>query len=400
MGKNNKAVLALSYAILVILLNNMMCSNKPSGSSVVASPYPLELGISFPPLDSVGNRNLALPYLQELKIKTVRLAENWKFRQANSIDPLDFSGLKDKLDYLKNNGINIFLTIQSHAAAWACTSDNQTGCIFNDLNKYKIYLKALFKFLKDNAYPVIAIQFGNEWQSTYWYPGTASDFIQANNITYDEAKLIFPTIPFVLGGFSINSLRNLAANNGNINSFYNDDATGKVDLYCKASAVICNGPFVELSTFLSSSSSIAYINRVNTIINGSKFDQADIHLYDDVENWAAYHKTVKDLIGTRDIIVTEFGGPWLDCAKTVPDCTTMEPAEPQQTYTLDYQATRLGQYISTINSLGVKTAYFFTLVDNELLPSPMHRKSGVLTYNASLVKISKKPSFSVLRSYR
>ncbi len=50
---------------------------------------------------------------------------------------------------------------------------------------------------------IAKIQFGNEWQGTFWYAGSAEQFVASHNVVYDVARLHAPDAKVVLGGFRL-----------------------------------------------------------------------------------------------------------------------------------------------------------------------------------------------------
>lgn len=185
-------------------------------------------------------------------------------------------------------------------------------------------------------------------------------FILASNIVYNAIQQHSPTTQFVLGGFTTISLRLLAGCNGLVDSFYDDDG----NLYS-------NSDFEENC---SSTEVLNIVNRISYVLDNAMYDEVDIHLYDDVEQWAAYFNNFKTLVN-KPIIVTEFGGPNLN----------IEPN------TEAYQAEKLSQYIKTIDSLNIPEAYFFKLVEGT--NNPAHAKSGLIDTD----NLEKKESFFIFK---
>ena len=187
----------------------------------------LSIGISFPPVSDDTQRNFAKTHLDFLNITKIRFDESWELREPTQ-GVFNWQPLDDRISWANDNGYEIMLTIQSNGPAWACSSvQNGQSCVFNDNSFFQIYIDSLLK-----RYPneIDKIQFGNEWQSDYWYAGNANDFIQANNIVYNAVQNYSPLTQVVLGGFSTIALRFLAGCNGYVSSFY-EVASQKV---CKA----------------------------------------------------------------------------------------------------------------------------------------------------------------------
>ena len=300
-----------------------------------------EIGISFPPVSGELERDFAKIHLDSLGIKRMRFGENWSFREPTPGD-FNWGPLDDRMAWLSDNGYEVLLTIQSNGPEWACGIQNSRSCVYNDNSEFKAYVDALL-----SRYPnqIDKIQFGNEWQSDFWYIGNAQQFVEANNVLYQSVQEFSPSTKVVLGGFTTISLRFLAGCNGFVDSFYDDEGV----LYDSAFlANNCTVPeFLQVEA------------RIDSVLKLAKYDILDIHLYDDVEQWDEYYSNFSDTI-TKPIIVSEFGGPNMN----------LEP------YTEAYQADRVYEYIKKLDSLGISEMYFFKLVEGTA--NPAHSTSGLI----------------------
>lgn len=319
----------------------------------------LSLGISFPPIANSTERTFTKMHLDTLGVQKIRIAEDWTLREPTQGN-FNWTPLDDRINWAYNNNYEILLTIQSRGPSWACSPiQNSQSCVFNNNNDFKIYVDSL---LQRYTGKIAKIQFGNEWQSDYWYAGNAGDFIAANNVLYNSVQMYSPSTKVVLGGFSTISLRFLAGCKGFVSSFYDDDGT-----YYSSSYLSTNCPLPAIQNV---------INRIDSVLQLAQYNMLDIHLYDDVEQWDEYYINFKDTI-TKPIIVSEFGGPNMN----------------YETYTNSYQANRLYQYIKKLDSLQIQEAYFFKLVEGT--SNPAHSTSGLIS-DTSLVE---KPAYYLFKSF-
>ncbi|MBC2845684.1 glycosyl hydrolase [Winogradskyella flava] len=351
-----KKFIAFLVVITVLTIN---CSDDKTNYNSESSSITYTLGISFPPVSDNEQRNFTDPLLNELNVKHIRIGEDWSFREPIQ-GSFNWQPLDDRINWATENNINILLTIQSNGPDWACSDlQNQNSCVYNNNNEFKNYIQQLLQ-----RYPnqISKIQFGNEWQSDFWYIGSEEQFTEANNIVYDAIQQYSPETQLILGGFTTISLRFLAGCNGLIDSFYNDE-----------------GDLFDQDFFNENCDNIEFqtvINRINYILDNASYDLLDIHLYDDVENWMIYYENFITLT-TKPVIITEFGGPNLN----------LEPTSEQ------YQSERLKLYIETIDSMKVDEAYFFKLVEGS--SNPAHAQSGLIDNET----LNKKLSFFAFKDY-
>jgi type IX secretion system substrate protein len=302
----------------------------------------LNLGISFPPVGDSNERSFTKTHLDKLDVVKIRFAEEWAFREPSKGN-FSWAPLDERMDWADNNNFEVLLTIQSNAPSWACSSKkNVKSCVFKDNNDFKAYMDLL---LKRYSGKIDKIQFGNEWQSDFWYIGNAGEFIAANNVLSQSVQQYSPGTKVVLGGFTAISLRFLAGCNGLVNSFYDDDGNFYDSVFL---AQNCSSPNI-----------LKIKSRIDSVLRFAKYDILDLHLYDDVEQWDEYYLNFSDTI-SKPIIVSEFGGPNMN----------YEP------YSESYQADRLYQYIKKLDSLHIQEAYFFKLVEGT--GNPAHTTSGLI----------------------
>lgn len=311
----------------------------------------LTLGISFPAVADNSQRVFTKTHLDTLGVTKIRFAEDWALREPVQGN-FNWTPLDDRINWAYNNNYEILLTIQSNAPTWACSPiQNGKSCVFNDNNDFKIYIDSL---LQRYSGKIAKIQFGNEWQSNFWYAGNAGDFIAANNVLYNSVQVNSPSTKVVLGGFTTISLRFLAGCDGDVSSFFDDDG-----IYYDSAYLVANCPTPAIQNIK---------NRIDSVLQFAQYDILDLHLYDDVEQWDEYYLNFSDTI-TKPIIVSEFGGPNMN----------------YETYSESYQANRLYQYIKKLDSLQIQEAYFFKLVEGTA--NPAHSTSGLIA-DTTLIKKS------------
>ncbi len=319
----------------------------------------LKLGISFPPVANQEQRGFTAPLLSELNVGFIRIAEEWALREPTQGN-FNWAPLDDRINWAFDNKLKVLLTIQSNGPDWACAAlQNDNSCVYNNTAEFKNYVELL---LQRYVGKIDKIQFGNEWQSDFWYIGTEQEFTEANNILFQVVQSYSPNTKMVLGGFTAISLRFLAGCNGKIASFYDDEGVFYDQAFLDAN---CGG-----QEFQSTS------NRIQYVMNNALYDEVDIHLYDDVENWDEYYLNFKE-ITTKPIIVSEFGGPNMN----------------YETYSDTFQANRLYEYIKKLDSLQIKEAYYFKLVEGTA--NPAHAKSGLIRGS----DLEKKESFNIFKSF-
>lgn len=319
-------------------------------------PDNIEFGISFPPVKNGEELYFTYTTLKDLNTNRVRISENWKYREPTQ-DSFNWSPLDARIKNLDNQGIQFILTIQSDAPEWikhTSSSYNERSVAFTDSNnaQFEIYLERLLKRYKGK---IKEIQFGNEWQSRWWYSGSKEEFTRTQNLFYDTVKKHDPNIRVVLGGFSIDSLRAIAA------------ITGHSDQYITSEGKVISREDALKAT--DKDQARVYLERIYYILEKSRFDAVDLHFYDDPANWQSYLNSIKSLLPNAPVISTEFGGPnekWVHYSDQLHDA-------------------ELKKYMSTLNQLDIEYALYFKLVDES---DANHAKSGLFD-----VSLRKKPGY-------
>ncbi len=319
----------------------------------------LTLGISFSPVANQEQRNFTAPLLGELNVGFIRIGEDWALRESTQGN-FNWTPLDDRINWAFDNKLKVLLTIQSTGPDWACsTLQNDNSCVYNTTAEFKNYVELLLQRYRGK---IDKIQFGNEWQSYFWYIGSEQEFTEASNILFQAVQTYSPNTKMVLGGFTASSLRFLAGCNGKIDSFYDDEGVFYDAVYLSSN---CSSPDIQ-----------AVSSRIQYVMDNALYDEVDIHLYDDVENWDEYYLNFKEMT-TKPIIVSEFGGPNMN----------------YETYSDTFQANRLYEYIKKLDSLQIEEAYYFKLVEGT--DNPAHAKSGLIRSS----DLGKKESFTMFRKF-
>lgn len=322
-----------------------------------------ELCMSFPPVSDPAQMEFTRTNLANLEVTKFRMGESWALREPEQGN-FTWTSLSNRIFFAATNGLSIWMTVDSVAPVWASSAvSNEHGAVPMNDSDFSNYVNLLFSLFPNFADKV---QFGNEWASDYWFPGTAEDFVRLNNIVYDAVKTHSPESEFVLGGFACGILRFLAAWDGTVSEFYDIDG-----IFYDADAI---------AEALISEDATNMINRINTVLSNAHYDSLDIHFYDDVENWPLYYTAFTNhLPDQKTVYVSEFGGPNLS----------------YENVTDQYQADRLYLYLRTIDDLGVPEAYFFKMVQGGSA-HPNHSESGLFTSDGS----SRKPAYQVLEAFQ
>jgi len=344
----------------------------------------IKLGISYPLVGDDQEREFTLQHLKTLNANLIRNSIHWKFREPER-GKFNWKGDDDRIDFFNDNGISLLLTIESNGPDWACSSlNNEQSCVYNNEEDFRNFISA---FLTRYKGKIDKIQFGNEWDNNFWYVGTAEEFTIFNNILYEETKKIDPNVQVVLGGITIVWPFSIAGCEGTLDSIQTND-----NYYCNPELTTCVGEFRNIPEDCQTEETLDILERVNYVLENANYDIVDIHLYDDVENWPIYYGAIKNKV-SKPIIVTEFGGPYVDNCNADYSSCGLGPAETADQYSDDYHAERVEKYIKMLNELGIKEAYYFKLVESDS-STLHHRKSGLIDRN-----LEEKPAYFVFKEF-
>ncbi len=324
-------------------------------------PLTFRMGMSYPPLKTNQQRKLTNYHCEKFGINLVRTGVSWSYSEPTQ-GTFTWSGFDKRMNFFRDNGYDILLTIASDGPDWVNDLSTPESSTFKNTTAFEVYLRALFTRYKN--YNIHKVQFGNEWPNSYQFIGTAEQYTNYSNTVYNIIQEITPTTTFVLGGIAVSNLRMAAA-------YYNYTETYRPG----TNSTIYSG--TELQEILASEVVKTAVERVSYVLANASYDELDLHLYDDYENWGAYVTMVKDLIPGKPIIVSEFGGPNVFWEK----------------YSNKKQAQHLNNSILALNDLDIDEAYYFKMVQSST-STPQHRKSSLFT---SLLGI--KPSYYVMQIF-
>lgn len=345
-----KRFLSLILAILLIPL--ISCQQQQT-------MYDFPLGISYPPINNQEQRMFTSTHLKALNVYDIRTSAHW-----NLLEPIPgtytWEGLDDKIEFLTENSININLNIESIGPDWACETID-SGCVYHmehALSSFETFVRALmirYQGLIDT------IQFGNEWQTTWWYPGTAEDYVRSFNAFYQVVKDVDASVEVLLGGISTDALRIYAASLGDIRE-----------------VKLADGSSIQGSSLdeaLASQEVNDFLYRFHYVMDHATYDVIDIHLYDDPWHWLSYYQAIARLMPGVPITVTEFGGPNPNWG----------------VYSVTRHSQLFDQSVEVLRQMDIDQALYFKLVESD---SSMHINSGLLDVNLNV-----RPVYSRFQNY-
>ncbi len=319
---------------------------------VVSNP----IGISFPPVKNKEELEFTLSKLKDLWIDKIRFSTKWEDREPKK-NKFNWSPLDERINFFYDNDISILLTI------------NFDDLKYWDKNQFKNFIKTLAKRYSNK---IDKIQYWNEWD--YNNKDEIENFVEYNNVLFEEFKKHSPETEVVLWWLTRSSLvykalclENKVLDFSNL-SLIDWKKENDLQNYLKNDVCIKNKEDSEKTYQI-----------VDYVLKNAKYDLVDLHLYDDAENWDLYVKYLQDKV-TKPIIVSEFWGP----------SPTFE------VYSDEYQAVRVKDYVSTVQSLPIKEAYYFKLLDDD---SSFHKNSWLISKDWKNEKPSYKPfKFSIALS--
>lgn len=295
----------------------------------------LKLGISFPPMKNKKQREFTLEHLKSLNVSLVRYSAHWKLREPSQ-GRFYWKPLDERVNFTLKNKISLLLTIPSDGPAWACGEvANDRSCVFKDKQEFRSYIRALLNRYSNR---IDKIQFGNEWDSIFWYAGSHKDYVEFNNILYEETKKYSPQTKVVLGGITKSVFMYIAF------------CKNKQEMVLPEEKYLTQGRTqhgIKQHLLQRCPRGASLEERVNYVLENAKYDIVDLHLYDDPENWPTYLQILTALTD-KPIIVSEFGCPNPSWEK----------------YTQKYHAQRLKTCLQTLSRLPIEEAYHYTLVDS------------------------------------
>ena len=323
------------------------------------------IGLSHPPWTHQEHIDFSVNEMKELNIDTIRLGVSWADREPNKGEfywkPFDI-----RMKGVTDNNLSLLLTIRQSGPDWACTEiRNENSCVYKNKEDFRTFIRELLL-----RYPnqIDKIQFGNEWDSDFWWIGTSEELVELNNILYDTVKELSSGTIVVLGGITRGPFMiSLICEKG---GKYYDLVTSIGKSYSHEEvADFCENDYPQAKeNFL-------------YVFENAKYEMIDLHLYDDVGWWEDYYNELKE-ISDKPVIVSELGGPNM----IYESCETCS-----HPYTEEYQAEKMKEYFAKVDELGVEEAYYFKLIQGGDA-SEQHQTSGLMTE-----QLKKKASYYVLK---
>ncbi|MDY0287988.1 MAG: cellulase family glycosylhydrolase [Sphaerochaeta sp.] len=359
------ALLAMWLLLILFTLPHQVFSSAKGGESLrrtqgaysVYGQTAIKAGLSFPPFAHEEHRAFTIKAMQDLSIDRVRIAIDWREREAQQ-GSFAWKPMDERMQAAKENDIKVFLTIASVAPAWAI-QPNTTGStnLFDEYALERFMQELLVRY--DN---IDKIQFGNEWEAgsdgyTDWEG--IRKFVLYTNMLYEAVQKYAPQTEVVLGGLTrLYSLMELGEPNLDLDRIQLARNWTQERLMQRMARDREEYMRVETKA------------HVEYVLEHASYDVLDVHLYDDAENWPAYLALLPKGV---PIVVSEFGGP---------------SSEFEQT-DKRYHAMRMDAYIDAIESLPITEAYYFKLVDSD---ESYHKHSGLYTK-----RLKKKPAYTVFK---
>ncbi|HBE03888.1 MAG: hypothetical protein A2096_05750 [Spirochaetes bacterium GWF1_41_5] len=348
--------------LILLALNTLLWLGSASASG-------MELGISYPVISTAEQMEFSAAAFRELGIRWFRTDIHWKLMEKRKGE-VQWTFDK-KVQWAQQNKFSMVATIKADGPDWACREKNKNSAIFKGPDDFERFVNEL---AKRYAGKIDIIQFGNEWQSSFWYMGTPQEFAAYNNIAYTAFKKHSPGTRFCLGGFSIGALRVLALNSGKLDSFLQDE-TGQI--FTRESIKTLDAKNKKRLDEI--------VNRSDYVLKNALYDMADIHLYDDPENWLLYYNMINEMCSGKPVIVTEFGGPNLKI----------------RPYNEDFHVQELGRYLQAIDAFNIQLALHFYMVEGDALhgKSALYRTTGKDNSSPPGYIIEKKKTWQVFREF-
>lgn len=320
----------LSLLLMVIL------SACQRSDSVLVHPTPLptpqhvkpRIGLSYPPLHTHRDRQRTAFHARQLGVTHIRFDVHWRWLEPEP-GKYNWESLDRQLLWARQHNFKVMLTMISDAPDWVHGPRNARACVPEDRTAFSRFVARLAERMPSF---VERVQYGNEWQIAYWFPGSAEDFVDLNNRFASAFREHAPQTKIVLGGFSIGALRALAAIEGSHDHVFKSNGTkltGK-----------------DLTKFRSSDYAKRLMHKTEFVLEQADYDELDAHLYHDPHYWSRYIGFLKKRVPDKPVLVTEFGGP----DKRF-QAKKHRPVSPEE----------MEQYLKALHHLGVNHAYFFKL---------------------------------------
>ncbi len=362
--------------ILVLAAALASCSSSDKSTDPRPHGYTGIFGISYPPVGSDAEILFSAAAMGlTLGVDHLRFSAHWDLIQPDNADGYDWETFDRKMRFVRNNHLNLFLTVEARGPDWACgAARNERSCLIDDPEAFRSFLTELLKRHGDD---IAVMQFGNEMTSPDFWVGTVEEFTALNNIFYDQVKALRPDMPVALGGFSTGALRIFAA-----------CSRGK-DLPIPMDRELLTG--AQVDSLCATEYAQIIDEKVMYLVNEASYDIIDLHLYDDPEYWPLLAEAIGEVAPGVPLMVTEFGGPMVSCVNSTDDCILgwTENDAVGTPYTQEYHAERMAFYMETLKAMPVERAYHFKLLE-DTEPGKVHDKSALYRYTGGSI-VPKQP---------
>ena len=358
--------LIITATLLILTLPLQACAGKKNSSNVLRPTvdhdvvYSDKIGLSFP---YTGNQKIPSSnqitrsqfgafHAKELGVDHVRWSDDWKFREPKKGKGYNWGPTSNRLkEYVTSKQIKVLMTFEANGPSHRCARKKKHSCVYKNNLDLKKYTKDYLNQFKGLLYKV---QFGNEMLSPSLYLGTPQEYVSAQRLFAKAVKETAPSLPVVLGGLSAGTIRRYAACVKNI-TFPLIGSKGRVYDTREKLDKFCSKKWVQKENA-----------GVQFILKNAIYDEVDLHLYDDYENWPLLYESFRSEVPeSKAIIISEFGGPNSRWDSKMGKDSSDEA----------YQAEMLKKYIKTIRNIGVE-AYFFKLGENN--DGSPHQYSGLM----------------------
>ena len=320
--------------------------------------FSLPIGMSYPTV-SYAFLYGSIEAMNDIGTNLTRIGIDWAAVEDTD-DNFDWDFYDNIINNFTINNISVLGTFGPNASAWACSDNssyrNDHSCLWKNVSEYREFLDEFFTRYSGNF---SVVQFANEWTLSDNYVGDKYNYTESLNELYNSVKNNSPTTEVSVGGIVRENMGYMLwCEDGSTEPYFGVTTQAARD-------VICN--------------SQEYNRRKSLffyVLDNASYDLVDIHYYDDPEYWGDYNAKLDELVSVP-IIVSEFGGPDED----------LEP------YSESYQFNKTKHYIDALQSMNIRDALFFKLVETSTVNHP---KAGVLTQYPEL---REKPVYYLLKEY-
>ena len=264
------------------------------------------LGLAFP-----GKQDEYYRVLKEAGLGVIRLGVSWQYREPRRGE-YNWRALDKQIIALQRLGIKPFLTLYTDAS-WGVrdrkspvknkrpkNANQWQAFVHNLVERYDGDGKNDAPQLKGK---VIYYQVANEWVSNKnksgGWNGSADELIEFINLSYDAVKEADPEAIFVMGGVAAFNLDLMSMLKG----------LSKEPIHQKFTA---DSSVTVSSDMLASLGYESMQKDVYKVLESSKYDYADVHLYGESRRNRYRIEAIQEHTNGRPLLSSECGGPSLD----------------------------------------------------------------------------------------